>query len=586
MPITPSYSWSETEKYLRIEATLTSAVDLSSAEFTCTDAFLKINSSPYLLLIDFKHPVNAAKATTTLQKPLVKFKIPKVERCMWGELEWEGTKTEKAARREKALESHMARLAEERSSAKETKKQDDDFVFHKQWDLEKDQKKVIEKSKADEKRIAEEDLYEWVDVKEDEAPPEEAEGAQEPEALPKQEETTAAPNEPRDDGAEKAAAVDPPAEPVAAEPRTRGAAAANKPARSAIWDDAEQAKVTAGIAAARAKPAAAVVPPPRQSVKVDIKFTPKPNNMPARESLEDDAEEDPTKDYVPDVASVNDTVWLKERGVYFFKLEDYIAASNAYTAAIEFHKKDPVLYINRSACNLQLHNFTLVIEDTSTAVSLIDKAAGGKIMSSDQARHMGIALARRGMSYWRLGLLNEGLGDITRSSKLLPEDIALRVEAEELVRLSEQADFYKLKAEADELFKKGEVERSVEVYTKALENDPGCFMIWSNRAAALLTLKRYQESMDDCSQALMILDPRNDGGETRLALRPLVRRANASVWLGEFEAARHDLKRALKLDPHNEKLKHDLALIDSDKAHPMQQAVVDGIHAQIAASSS
>ena len=309
-----------------------------------------------------------------------------------------------------------------------------------------------------------------------------------------------------------------------------------------IWSETD---VTVGAAARSAavaahstnsKSASAAFPPPRTTVTVPIAFTPKPNNMPAREALEDDpADADRLKDTVPDIASENDVVWLRDRGAHFFKHGDYIASVNAYTAALEFQSKNPQLLINRAAAHFQLMAFTGVIADCNRAVQLLEKRKSDGVaeMSTADAVSFGIALARRAAAQLRLGMITDALSDLQRALKLLPDDAALASDFLRVQELAQTSKVLPLKEAADNEFKKGEKETALGLYNSAIAEDGGCFQLYSNRAACLASMQRHADAIADCNKALLILDPKKDGGDTRLALRLLVRRGASFVSIGD-----------------------------------------------------
>jgi hypothetical protein len=93
-------------------------------------------------------------------------KIPKQEHKAWPQLKAAGSAADIKARREAALQEKRARDERAQSDVKEKKRQDDDFVFHKQWDLERDEKRTIERLAELHKLEAEESLNSWSDAAE------------------------------------------------------------------------------------------------------------------------------------------------------------------------------------------------------------------------------------------------------------------------------------------------------------------------------------------------------------------------------------------------------------------------------------
>jgi hypothetical protein len=307
-----------------------------------------------------------------------------------------------------------------------------------------------------------------------------------------------------------------------------------------IWSDSDVCAAAKAAAASAhstsAKSASAAIPPPRTTVTVPIAFTPKPNNMPAREALEDDpADADRLKDTVPDIASENDVVWLRDRGAHFFKHGDYIASVNAYTAALEFQPKNPQLLTNRAAAHFQLMAFTSVIADCNRAIQFLEKRKSDGIaeMSASDAIAFGVALARRAAAQLRLGMISDALSDLQRAVKLLPDDAALAADFLRVQELAQASKVLPLKEAADSAFKMGEKENALELYNAAITEDGGCFQLYSNRAACLASMQRHAEAIADCNKSLLILDPKRDGGDTRLALRLLVRRGASFVGIGD-----------------------------------------------------
>ena len=118
------------------------------------------------LQLDLFGDVDERKSRATIEPGAVVVKIPKQERKAWPQLKAVGSAADIKARREAALEEKRARDKRAQSDVKEKKRQDDDFVFHKQWDLERDEKRTIERLAEIHKREAEESLYSWSDATE------------------------------------------------------------------------------------------------------------------------------------------------------------------------------------------------------------------------------------------------------------------------------------------------------------------------------------------------------------------------------------------------------------------------------------
>lgn len=77
MPITPQYSWEETEAGLSVTVGL-SGVSRKALDVFATEALLKVNAPPYLLSVDLAHDVDDSKSTATVDERGVTFSLVKV----------------------------------------------------------------------------------------------------------------------------------------------------------------------------------------------------------------------------------------------------------------------------------------------------------------------------------------------------------------------------------------------------------------------------------------------------------------------------------------------------------------------------
>ncbi|NXJ79619.1 TOM34 protein, partial [Trogon melanurus] len=99
----------------------------------------------------------------------------------------------------------------------------------------------------------------------------------------------------------------------------------------------------------------------------------------------------------------------------------------------------------------------------------------------------------------------------------------------------------KLKEEGNELVKKGNHKKAVEKYSESLKLNQDC-ATYTNRALCYLSLKQYQDAVQDCTEALR-LDPKN--------VKALYRRAQAFKELKDYKASVADIKSLLKTEPKN-----------------------------------
>jgi len=153
-----------------------------------------------------------------------------------------------------------------------------------------------------------------------------------------------------------------------------------------------------------------------------------------------------------------------------------------------------------------------------------------------------------------------------RESKLPEEELWLKkvsdmnkmrkVENEDDVVDIEEMNPVWLKDKGNDFFKKGNFVAAINAYTSALMLDSKIPMIYANRAACHLSLKQYNECIQDCSNALELYDPPvSDNAMSRC--RAFTRRGTAHFHMQDFVNALRDYEAAIKLDPKNQELKTD-----------------------------
>ncbi len=77
MPLAPKYTWTETD--VAIEVTVeVPGVSRSKADVFATDAFLKVNSPPYLFALDLAKDVDDTRSSATILPGKVVFTLFKV----------------------------------------------------------------------------------------------------------------------------------------------------------------------------------------------------------------------------------------------------------------------------------------------------------------------------------------------------------------------------------------------------------------------------------------------------------------------------------------------------------------------------
>ena len=112
--------------------------------------------------------------------------------------------------------------------------------------------------------------------------------------------------------------------------------------------------------------------------------------------------------------------------------------------------------------------------------------------------------------------------------------------------------FLKLKAEGNDLVRKGEYEKAVKSYTQCIKICPQEVASYTNRALCFLKLNQDSFASGDCAKALE-LDPRN--------VKAYYRRAQALKNLKFYDEALKDLKKVLEIEPANKPAISELAQV-------------------------
>ncbi len=78
------------------------------------------------------------------------------------------------------------------------------------------------------------------------------------------------------------------------------------------------------------------------------------------------------------------------------------------------------------------------------------------------------------------------------------------------------------KADGNKAYQAGRYEEAVAFYSKAVYHNPNDAVYYSNKSAALMMIQRYQEALDDCTQAIKLDDTYMKVGTGSPSLRTLV----------------------------------------------------------------
>ncbi|KUF78241.1 Dyslexia susceptibility 1 candidate protein [Phytophthora nicotianae] len=638
MPLVPRYTWEEDASSLALELHLPGTA-LRTIDIYVSDLVVKVNAAPYVLLLDLQDAVDDASAVVKNipASNLLRISLKKQESRMWKQLQYQGTKAVLRERRDASMDRKRASETALGEKRKEKKHQDEKETLRAQMAVDDTNRQILTDLKAEEKEREERSLYESFrdlqvqkqkkrikdrdDVSSSNQEDVHAPGIktlQKPEnSLPisakaKKKVSFAMPHKGEDsrdnqedeiielteDGsfdissATKSKAQVDQQSTITGNQRAESCSSHEISGDEAIQVDTEDATPEIEL------------PPPRQCVQSEIRFTPRVFPTPSRESKAAEEEDwllknrkhinkhqdlNRTSEY--DI-SETDPMWLKAKGDDFFRSKDYRGATNAYAEAISAAPSDNTDLIakclsNRAACLLQLGEFEECISDCSKALSYLPDTRD-KDENSSVLKHYRLKLklfVRRGTAYCRVGQYGPAKADYAVACSMDKQNPQLRDDFVELVAMEKA---HELKQSGDSIFREGkDLEKAIQVYSDSLQLNPLSIACLSNRAACYLMQHRAKECAEDCSQALVLLQQDTNsmstsGQEHGLAffsfspaagssqrrawvVKTLVRRGAAYLSLRDLDKAEQDFAASVELDPSNEALKADLAKVRNER---------------------
>ena len=366
MALTGVYTWKESEKFVTLtiplKGTSPKTVDVFAAELV-----LKVSYPPYLINLDLHAAVDENRSKASVKGGNLTLKLTKKEPGLWISLVADGSPEELAARRAESIEQRSKEQDALTEKVRDRKHEDERKALRKQMSLEHAERQHIEDLKVEEKRDAEQQVYDTFAQLEAERTSAAAAAAA----------AAARPPQQRADLAKKsatpaAAAAPPPPPPDQRAPAKR-ATSASANASASIFDESDitlleddlkvedgndgGAEVLDTGGASVDEPdepperaLAAPMPGPRGdgTNKVTFGFTPRIFPTPARESKAAEENEWITKNrkhlrknkaLVGSLDALDfsetDPAWLKSKGDEFYKGGDFRSAISAYTSALE-----------------------------------------------------------------------------------------------------------------------------------------------------------------------------------------------------------------------------------------------------------
>ncbi|RIA95593.1 hypothetical protein C1645_802943 [Glomus cerebriforme] len=121
-----------------------------------------------------------------------------------------------------------------------------------------------------------------------------------------------------------------------------------------------------------------------------------------------------------------------------------------------------------------------------------------------------------------------------------------------------------IKNEANNLYKCGNYDQAVVLYTKAIELDPNSPTYYNNRAAALMMLKKTKEALNDCKHAISL---------DSTSVKAYLRCAKCNFLLGNLTEAERMYTEVLSMDPTSSQAKSEFSQLHQVKTYIHQAEV-------------
>ena len=327
------------------------------------------------------------------------------------------------------------------------------------------------------------------------------------------------------------------------------------------------------------------VPPPRDTSKIQLKFTPRAFPTPARESTLREEEDWLAKnrrfiDKKGPMAgkgdiSERDPLWLKGKGDDFYRSGDFHGALNAYTAALDIDDSILACVSNRSACHLHLGLLEPCLKDVDRALELLAATPASEDRPAPPSPTPGLSkhqkmrlrlTARKGTALAGAGRYEEAVKEFQAAGDLDRQDPTYSTMVS---RVSKLMTYTSWKAAGDGSFRAGNHAEAIAAFDRVLAAEPRFVAALSNRAAAHLVTENYEQCVDDCTLALGLLGidvgaeldvpkpemgtldavpPQGSARHKDFALKTHIRRATALSKLGRHTSAVTSLEAAVRLD--------------------------------------
>lgn len=419
MPIqVKDYVWEETDESVLIAVPL-KGVPPNRVDVFSIDDYIKVSYPPYIFEVCLFDEVEDAKSRATFGNGVLKFQLVKKSPLQWNQLLASESKDKEfmKTKREEAVGKAHKRAEEEKERKAAEKREQEKLALREQMKLEQEERARIDAIKDEERKKATEAIERWKETqkvqsnKEQEILKEEITELQKDNISTKKVDSSIEETQETQNTSEKRAVKKLQSHSKQQQPHGKKTELLEKP-----------------------------VPEPRLSGSISVSFTPRVFKTAARESKAPEEEEwlkkmanagrktDNTNTDAVDMEETN-PVWLKDKGIGFFKAGNYVAAINAFTAAIVLDDSIPSLYSNRAACHLQLKQYKECIQDCASSLELLVPPVQANCSSRCKAH------VRRGTAYMQMHEYVLALQDYESALKLDPHNMDLKRDSERIRKI-------------------------------------------------------------------------------------------------------------------------------------------------------
>lgn len=423
MPIqVKDYDWEETSETVLITIPL-KGVPSNRVDIFSVDDYIKVSYPPYLFEAFLHNKVQDKKSKATFGNGVIKFKLVKKNPLQWNHLlaaESEDKDFMKRKREEAINKAHERAEKENELKAAE-KREKEKIALREQMKIEQEERANIDAIKEEECKKATEAIERW---KENQR----WQSSREQESL---EEVTMI----EDNRDSKLEFRD--KEPDIVEAKIDPSVDKTQKTNQKPTVKKQPCHNKQRTAGKKKEMFDKPVPEPRSAGSISVSFTPRVFKTAARESKAPEEEEwlkkmasagrktDSTNSDAIDMEEMN-PIWLKDKGIGFYKAGNYVAAINAFTAAVVLDDSIPSLYSNRAACHLQLKQYKECVQDCTNALELLVPPVQANCVSRCKAH------VRRGTAYMQMNEYVLALQDYESALKLDPQNTDLQRDSDRI----------------------------------------------------------------------------------------------------------------------------------------------------------